>query len=438
MPRGITLDYRHALPFVSEEELFRMEPFVVEVHRTLHLKDTYEPFLGWVDLPHTYDQTEFERIKKTAEKIRRDSDVFVVIGIGGSYLGAKAAFDSLHHHFYNQLSRDERKGPEIYFAGQHMSESYVKDLFDVLEGKEISVNVISKSGTTTEPAIAFRLFRTYMEKKYGKEEAAKRIYATTDRSKGALKALADEEGYETFIVPDNIGGRYSVLTPVGLLPIAVSGLNIEEMMEGARKAQTDLLESCLRKNAAYQYATFRHLLYEKGKKIEMLVHYEPRLQSFAEWWKQLFGESEGKNGKGLFPASAKFSTDLHSIGQYIQEGPRHLFETVLHIEEITNDIVMEKTTTNTDGLDYLVGKSLSFINEKSFEGAVKAHTDGGVPNLVLHIPLFNEYYFGYLVYFFEKACAVSSLLLGVHPFNQPGVEAYKENMFSLLGKNNPN
>lgn len=438
MSRGITLDYRYALPIVSEEELFSLEPFVEEVHRMIHHQTTYQPYLGWVDLPYTYDKEEFERIKYIAKKIQQDSDALIVIGIGGSYLGAKAALESLHHHFYNQLPPSRRKGPEIYFAGQHMSESYVKDLFDLLEGKDISVNVISKSGTTTEPAIAFRLFRTYMEKKYGKKEAAKRIYATTDRLKGALKALADEEGYETFVVPDNIGGRYSVLTPVGLLPIAVSGLDIDEMMKGAKDARTDLLHPRLHQNNAYQYATLRHLLYEKGKKIEMLVHYEPRLQSFSEWWKQLFGESEGKNGKGLFPASAKFSTDLHSIGQYIQEGPRHLFETVLHIQEIKEDIVVDKTATNTDGLDYLAGKSLSFINEKSFEGAVKAHQDGGVPNLVLHIPQLNEYFFGYLVYFFEKACAASSLLLGVHPFNQPGVEAYKQNMFSLLGKNNGN
>ncbi|WP_100400084.1 glucose-6-phosphate isomerase [Bacillus sp. FJAT-44742] len=435
MGNQLNLDYSNALEFVREEEISQLQGAVTQAHEALHNKTgAGNDFLGWVDLPADYDKGEFSRIQQAADKISEDSDVLIVIGIGGSYLGAKAALESLHHTFRNQLPKEQRKGPEIYFAGHHISPSYVNDLLHIIEGKDVSLNVISKSGTTTEPAIAFRIFREWLENKYGKEEAASRIYATTDREKGALKTLASEEGFESFVVPDDVGGRYSVLTAVGLLPIAASGLDIESMMKGAADARKALSTDSLEKNEAYQYAALRHALYQKGNTIELLVNYEPRLQYVSEWWKQLFGESEGKDGKGLFPASVNFSTDLHSMGQYVQDGRRHLFETVLQIEEPGNDITLKENKSDLDGLNYLSGETMNFVNKKAFEGTLLAHTDGKVPNLIVTIPEMNEYHFGYLVYFFEKACAISGYLLGVNPFDQPGVEDYKKNMFALLGK----
>ncbi|MFC0523916.1 glucose-6-phosphate isomerase [Pontibacillus salicampi] len=431
----ITFDYKKALSFFGEHEISYMKDNVKLAHHALHEKTgAGNDFLGWVDLPSNYDKEEFNRIQQSAEKIKSDSDVLLVIGIGGSYLGARAALEMLNHSFYNQLRKEQRNTPEIIFVGNSISAPYMRDLFDLLEGKDVSINVISKSGTTTEPAIAFRVFRDYIEKKYGKEEARKRIYATTDRQKGALKTLAEEEGYESFVIPDDVGGRFSVLTAVGLLPIAASGISIEDMMQGAQAAQEQLADSDIDHNPAYQYAAVRNVLHNKGKTIEMLVNYEPALQYFAEWWKQLFGESEGKDQKGIFPASANFSTDLHSMGQYVQDGRRDLFETVIHVETPTKDITIEEDEQNLDGLNYLAGKTVDYVNEKAFEGTLLAHTDGQVPNLILHVPTLDAYTFGYMVYFFEKACAISGYLLGVNPFDQPGVEAYKKNMFALLGK----
>ncbi|WP_416828577.1 glucose-6-phosphate isomerase [Ectobacillus polymachus] len=431
----VTFDYSKALSFISEHELTYLRDAVKVSHHAIHEKTgAGSDFLGWVDLPVAYDRDEFARIQQSAEKIKADSDILLVIGIGGSYLGARAAIEMLNHSFYNVLSKEQRKLPQIIFVGQNISSSYLQDVMDVLEGKDFSINVISKSGTTTEPAIAFRIFRKMLETKYGKEEATKRIYATTDKARGALKTLANEEGYESFVIPDDVGGRFSVLTAVGLLPIAVSGLNIQEMMNGAAAAFEDFNKSELEENAAYQYATVRNALYNKGKTIEMLVNYEPALQYFGEWWKQLFGESEGKDQKGIFPSSANFSTDLHSLGQYIQEGRRDLFETVINVEKPRHEIEIPMEESDLDGLNYLAGKSVDFVNKKAFQGTVLAHNDGGVPNLIVNVPELNEYSFGYLVYFFEKACAMSGYLLGVNPFNQPGVEAYKKNMFALLGK----
>lgn len=431
----IKFDYSKALAFFSEHELDYLSDFVKCAHHSIHEKTGQgNEYLGWVDLPVNYDKDEFSRIQKAAEKIKGDSDVLLVIGIGGSYLGARAAIEMLTHSFYNELPKEKRQTPQIYFVGHHISSTYVHELLELLEGKEVSINVISKSGTTTEPAIAFRIFKKYLEEKYGVEEARKRIYATTDKEKGALKTLANEEGYETFVVPDDIGGRYSVLTAVGLLPIAVSGIDINEMMSGAAEAREDLSESELAGNPAYQYAVIRNLLYRKGKTIEMLINYEPGLQYFAEWWKQLFGESEGKDQKGIFPASANFSTDLHSLGQYVQEGRRDLFETVLYIEKSRHQIHIEEEKNDLDGLNYLARQSMDFVNTKAFQGTLLAHTDGSVPNLLITVPEVNPFIFGYLVYFFEKVCAMSGYLLGVNPFDQPGVEAYKKNMFALLGK----
>ena len=433
--KKIQFDYTTAEKFISEEEMAKMAHQIQAAHAMLHNKTgAGSDFLGWLDLASRIDEEEYARIKKAAEKIKADSDVLLVIGIGGSYLGARAAIEMLHHHFYNLLDPKERKAPQIFFVGNTISPTYTKELLDLIKDKDVSINVISKSGTTTEPAIAFRIFRAFLEEKYGKEEARRRIYATTDRKKGALKTLADEEGYETFVIPDDVGGRYSVLTPVGLLPIAVSGIDIDEMMNGARDAQNDFSEADWQKNPAYQYAAARNILYNKGKVIELLVNYEPNLHYFAEWWKQLFGESEGKDGKGLYPASADFSTDLHSLGQYVQEGRRHLFETVLLVENPREDLVIEEEASNLDQLNYLAGKTMDFVNKKAMEGTLLAHTDGDVPNFVVNIPELSPYHFGYLVYFFEKACAISGYLLGVNPFDQPGVEAYKKNMFALLGK----
>lgn len=428
-------DYSKAGSFFAEHELTYMRDFVKVAHHSLHEKTgAGSDYLGWIDLPVNYDQEEFSRIEKAAEKIRNDSDVLLVIGIGGSYLGARAAIEMLQHSFYNVLPKEKRCSPQIIFAGNNISSTYMMDIIDLLEGKDFSINVISKSGTTTEPAIAFRIFRKILEEKYGAEEARKRIYATTDKAKGALKTLANEEGYETFVIPDDIGGRYSVLTAVGLLPIAVSGADIRAMMKGAADAREDFSKSELDENPAYQYAAVRNILYNKGKTIEMLVNYEPALQYFAEWWKQLYGESEGKDQKGIFPASANFSTDLHSLGQYIQEGRRDLFETVIKVEKPRRGLTIEAEDKDLDGLNYLAGKTVDFVNDKAFEGTLLAHTDGGVPNLIVSVPALDEYHFGYMVYFFEKACAMSGYLLGVNPFDQPGVEAYKVNMFALLGK----
>ncbi|MBD1382568.1 glucose-6-phosphate isomerase [Metabacillus arenae] len=431
----IRFDYSKAFSFFSEHEITYLRDFVKVAHHSIHEKTgAGSDYLGWVELPTNYDREEFSRIQKSAEKIKSDSDVLLVIGIGGSYLGARAAIEMLNHSFYNALSKDQRKTPQVIFVGNNISSSYMKDLMDLLEGKDFSINVISKSGTTTEPAIAFRIYRKLLEEKYGKEEAKARIYATTDKARGALKTLATEEGYESFIIPDDVGGRFSVLTAVGLLPIAVSGANIEEMMNGAQAAQDDFSHSELAENAAYQYAAVRNVLYNKGKTIEMLINYEPGLQYFAEWWKQLFGESEGKDQKGIYPSSANFSTDLHSLGQFVQEGRRDLFETVINVESARHELTIEEDANDLDGLNYIAGETVDFVNKKAFEGTMLAHTDGGVPNLVLNIPKLDAYTFGYMVYFFEKACAMSGYLLGVNPFDQPGVEAYKVNMFALLGK----
>ena len=433
--KKINFNYNKALDFFAKEEVDVLQPYVDVAHDMLHNKTGLgNDFLGWVDLPNNYDKEEFARIKKAAEKIKSDSDVLVVIGIGGSYLGARAAIECLGHSFRNNLTKDERKTPEIYFAGNSISSTYLMDLLDIIKDKDVSLNVISKSGTTTEPAIAFRVLKEFLENKYGKEEAAKRIYATTDAKKGALKQVSDEEGYETFVIPDDVGGRFSVLTPVGLLPIAVAGIDIDAIMTGANDARVDFSNSNLDENDCYQYAVVRNILHKKGKDIELLVNYEPSLHYLSEWWKQLYGESEGKDQKGLFPASVDFSTDLHSMGQYVQDGKRILFETVLNVEKPRRVLNLKEEANDLDGLNYLSGKTLDFVNEKAFQGTLLAHTDGQVPNLLINIPTLDEYNFGYLVYFFEKACGISGYLLGVNPFNQPGVEAYKKNMFALLGK----
>lgn len=430
MTENVEFQYGRALDFFNQSEIKNIEPQIRVAHEMLHQKTgAGSDFLGWVDLPVNYDKDEFARIKKAAEKIREDSDVLVVIGIGGSYLGAKAAIDFLNGPFYNQTQK-----PQIIFAGNNISPNYLNAVIKCLDGKDVSLNVISKSGTTTEPAIAFRILKKYVEERYGKEEAKRRIYATTDRAKGALKRLADDEGYETFVVPDDVGGRYSVLTAVGLLPIAVSGADIDRMMQGAADARTLYANENLEENPCYQYAAIRNILHRKGKDVEMLVNYEPELQYFTEWWKQLYGESEGKDQKGIFPAGVSFSTDLHSMGQYIQDGRRMLFETVLYVKNSKEDIVIEADADNVDGLNFLAGKTMDFVNKKAFEGTTLAHTDGGVPNLVIALSALDEYTFGQLVYFFEKACGISGYLLGVNPFDQPGVESYKKNMFALLGK----
>jgi len=428
---AISFDYSNVLSFMEKNEVDNLREYVKLSHDMLHnKKGPGSDFLGWVDLPFDYDKGEFSRIKQAAERIRSNSDALIVIGIGGSYLGARAAIDALSHSFHNQMNNTT----EVYFAGQNISSTYISHLLELLDGKDISINVISKSGTTTEPAIAFRIFRDYMEKKYGKEEARKRIYATTDQSKGALKKLADEEGYETFIIPDNIGGRFSVLTAVGLLPVATAGLDIDKMMEGAAAAAHKYNNPDLLTNESYQYAAVRNALYRKGKSIELLVNYEPALHYVSEWWKQLFGESEGKDQKGLFPASVDFTTDLHSMGQYIQEGRRDLIETVLQVKKPRVELIVQEDEANLDGLNFLSGKTMDEINKKAFQGTVLAHVDGGVPNMVVELDGLNEFTFGEMVYFFEKACGISGLLLGVNPFDQPGVEAYKKNMFALLGK----
>ncbi|MCT4604789.1 MAG: glucose-6-phosphate isomerase [Marinisporobacter sp.] len=425
---NIRFDYSNAS--IKEHEIAYLKEQVDKAHKMLHEKTgAGNDFLGWVDYPINYDQEEFEKIKKAAVKVREDSQVLIVIGIGGSYLGARATIEALSHSFYNMMD-----GVKILFAGNNISGAYLKQLLEVIDGKDVSINVISKSGTTTEPAIAFRVLKKYMEEKYGKDAAKERIFATTDKAKGALRTLAEKEGYETFVIPDDVGGRFSVLTPVGLLPIAVAGIDIDKMMDGARNAREIYMEKDLEKNMCYQYAAVRSALYQKGKSIEVLVNYEPSLHYIAEWWKQLYGESEGKDGKGIFPAAVDFSTDLHSMGQYLQDGRRHLFETVLNVEKPQMDITIEEDENNLDGLNYLSGKTMDFVNKKAFEGTLLAHIDGSVPNLIVNVPKMDAYYFGNLIYFFEKACGISGYLLGVNPFDQPGVESYKKNMFALLGK----
>lgn len=431
----ISFGYNNALDFVRQEEIDFMQPSIKMAHDLLHTKKgPGNEFLGWVDLPQDYDKEEFDRIKNAANRIKENSDVLIVIGIGGSYLGARAAIEMLGHSFRNNLTKEDRKYPEIYFMGNNISSTYIMDLMDVIKDKDVSVNVISKSGTTTEPAISFRILKEYLENKYGKEEAKKRIFATTDSKKGALRQLAQNEGYETFVIPDDVGGRFSVLTAVGLLPIAASGVNVDEIMKGANDARVDYNNETLADNHCYQYAAVRNVLHRKGKNIELMVNYEPALHFIGEWWKQLYGESEGKDQKGIFPASVDFSTDLHSMGQYVQDGRRDLFETVFNVETPKREATIKEDDKDLDGLNYLSEKTIDFVNKKAFEGTVLAHVDGNVPNLVINIPKLDEYNYGYLVYFFEKACAISGYILGVNPFDQPGVEAYKRNMFALLGK----
>ena len=431
----LNFSYQFAKDFINEEEIKQIKPHVELANEILISKTgAGNDFLGWLSLPEDYDKEEFSRIKNAAEKIKNDSEVLIVIGIGGSYLGAKAAIEFLSHTFYNNLPKEKRIYPEIYFAGTNMSSVYLNHLIDLIGDRDFSVNVISKSGTTTEPAIAFRVFKKMLEEKYGKEEAGKRIYATTDKSKGALKTLAKTEGYETFVVPDNVGGRFSVLTAVGLLPIAAAGIDIDELMRGAKEAMVDYSSNKLEENQVLQYAAIRNILHKKGKFLEVMVNYEPRIHYFAEWWKQLFGESEGKDGKGLYPSSADFSADLHSLGQYIQEGRRLFFETVVSIGKPEVEYKIELDEDDLDGLNFVAGKTLDYVNKKATDGVILAHIDGGVPNLTVNIPESTPYHLGYAFYFFEKACGVSGYLLGVNPFDQPGVEAYKKNMFALLGK----
>ncbi len=431
----ITYDYSKALGFISEEEIGLIRP-QTEAAKELLLskKGAGNDFLGWLDLPVDYDKDEFARIKKAAGKIREDSEVLLVVGIGGSYLGARAAIEFLKHNFFNSVSKDKRNAPEIYFLGNNISSTYIHDLIEVIGDRDFSINMISKSGTTTEPGISFRIFKELLEDKYGKAEAAKRIYATTDAKKGALKSLADAEGYEEFVVPDNVGGRFSVLTAVGLLPIAVAGADIDALMKGAAEGREMALNSDFAENDALKYAAVRNILYRKGKSVEIVANYEPSLHYISEWWKQLYGESEGKDQKGIFPASVDLTTDLHSMGQFIQDGARIMFETVINIEKVRHEITMKKADNNLDGLDYLAGKTVDFANKCAMNGTMLAHTDGNVPNALINIPEQTEQYLGQLFYFFEFACGVSGYMLGVNPFNQPGVESYKKNMFALLGK----
>ncbi len=435
MGREVTFDYSKAAGFIAADELSYMKSAVMGAKDVLTGRSgAGNDFLGWIDLPVDYDKEEFARIKEAAKKIQSDSDVLLVIGIGGSYLGARAAIEFLSHSFYNILSKDERKTPEIYFVGNSISSKYIKDLQDILKGKDFSINIISKSGTTTEPAIAFRVFKELLIEKYGREEANKRIYATTDKARGALKSLATEEGYESFVVPDDVGGRFSVLTAVGLLPIAVSGADIDKLMEGAASGREKALNAPYEENPALLYAAVRNILLRKGKQVEIVANYEPSLHYVSEWWKQLYGESEGKDQKGILPHAVDLTTDLHSMGQFIQDGARIMFETVLNVEDSQAEVLLKEEAVDTDGMNYLAGKSVDFVNKSAMNGTILAHTDGNVPNLVVNIPEQNAFYLGQLFYFFEFACGISGYLLGVNPFNQPGVESYKKNMFALLGK----
>lgn len=435
MANKVSFDFSVAGKFILADEVDMIKQSVEAAKMKLVDKTgAGNDFLGWIDLPIDYDKEEFGRILKAADKIQKDSEVLLVIGIGGSYLGARAAIEFLRHSFYNSVSKEVRKTPEIYFCGNNISSNYMNHLKDVIGDKDFSINIISKSGTTTEPAIAFRVFKKLLNEKYGKKEAAKRIYATTDKARGALKSLAKEEGYESFVVPDDVGGRISVLTAVGLIPIAVSGADIGKLMEGAASMRNYCLNSSFENNDALKYAAVRNILLRKGKSIEILVNYEPSLHFVSEWWKQLYGESEGKDQKGIFPAAVDFTTDLHSMGQFIQDGQRTLFETVINIEKSSTEIILEEEEVDLDGLNYLAGKSVDFINKSAMKGTLLAHTDGNVPNLSITLPEQNEFYLGELFYFFEFACGVSGYLLGVNPFDQPGVESYKKNMFALLGK----
>ncbi len=428
MTRYLNVNIENALSFIEVSDYQKIELEIKAANKILREGTGLgNEFLGWVSLPEDYDKAEFSRIKDAASRIRRNSDILLVIGIGGSYLGAKSTIEALSKHF------DKNKELEIIFVGHQISSNYISDLINYIDGKNFSINVISKSGTTTEPAIAFRIFKDLLEKKYGKEASKERVFATTDKEKGALKKLANEEGYETFVVPDDVGGRYSVLTAVGLLPIAAAGVDIEQLMQGAKDAMDEYREDSINSNV-YKYVAIRNLLYRSGKKIEMMVNYEPELLFFAEWWKQLFGESEGKNGKAIFPTSAMFSTDLHSLGQIIQDGERTLFETVINVQKVREEIIIDAVEGNLDGLNYLTGHTLDFVNKNAFKGTLIAHVDGGVPNIVIDLPEISEYSIGHLIYFFELACGISGYVLGVNPFDQPGVEAYKKNMFALLGK----
>ena len=435
MKGQVTFDYSKVGSFVSTEEVGYMEGLADAAKNTLLSRNgAGNDFLGWIDLPVDYDKEEFARIKEAAKKIQSDSDVLIVIGIGGSYLGARATVEFLSHSFYNVLSKEDRKTPEIYFAGNSISSTYLADLMEVIKGKDFSVNVISKSGTTTEPAIAFRIFKKLLIEKYGKEEAAKRIYATTDKAKGALKKLATEEGYETFVVPDDVGGRFSVLTAVGLLPIAAAGISIDDLMQGAADEREIALKAPFAENGPMQYAALRNILLRKGKSVEVVANYEPCLHYVSEWWKQLYGESEGKDQKGIMPASVDLTTDLHSMGQFIQDGARIMFETVIELTQSPATITIEEEDVDLDGLNYLAGKTVDFVNKSAMNGTILAHTDGQVPNLKINMSDRSAYTLGKLFYFFEFACGISGYLLGVNPFNQPGVESYKKNMFALLGK----
>ncbi len=435
MANQVSFESTGAKNFIADHEIASMKFQTENAKERLVAKNGEgNDFLGWIDLPVDYDKEEFARIKKAAERIQSDSDVLLVIGIGGSYLGARAAIDFLRHGFYNNVPKSVRKTPEIYYVGNSMSATYIQEIMDVIAGRDFSVNVISKSGTTTESAIAFRVFRAVLEKKYGKEGAAKRIYSTTDKARGALKTLSTEEGYETFVIPDDVGGRFSVLTAVGLLPIAVSGADIDKLMEGAASGRELAMNTPFEENAALQYAAVRNILMRKGKQVEMLANYEPSLHYVSEWWKQLYGESEGKDQKGIMPASVDLTTDLHSMGQYMQDGARILFETVLCVDQATKDFLLGLESNDLDGLNYLAGKNMDYVNKCAMEGTVAAHIEGGVPNLMVHIPEQNEFYLGQLFYFFEFACGVSGYMNGINPFNQPGVEFYKKNMFTLLGK----
>ena len=430
---GIKLDLKNT--GIELKSILEYKEQVENIHKELNKrKNDEKDFVGWMELPTNYDKEEFSRIKKAAKKINKESDILVVIGIGGSYLGARAVIEALTSTFNNMFAEEQRKNPQIVFVGNNLSPNYINELIEYIGDKDFSVNVISKSGTTTEPAIAFRIFREILENKYGIEEARSRIYVTTDKERGALKVLADNEGYEKFIIPDNVGGRFSVLTAVGLLPIATAGIDIDKLMEGAQNAQERYDDSNLKYNECYKYAVARNILYDSNKNIEILVNYEPKMHYFTEWWKQLYGESEGKELKGIFPAGVDFTTDLHSMGQYIQEGRRNLFETVISIENSESDITINKDEDNLDGLNYLSGKTLDYVNKKAMEGTIQAHVSGDVPNILINVEKLDEENVGELIYFFEKACAVSGMILGVNPFNQPGVEEYKKNMFKLLKK----
>ena len=435
MKKLVNLDLRNLEGAVSEAHINNLKPLVEAAHCTLHNKSgAGNDFLGWMDLPNNYNKAEFIRVKAAAEKIQKSSEVLIVIGIGGSYLGARAVIEAVKGNFFNNLSSVEGSIPEIYFVGNNISSTYISQLIQIIKEKDFSINVISKSGTTTEPAIAFRIFKELLEKKYGKAEARERIFVTTDKARGALKKLATEEGYETFVIPDDVGGRFSVLTPVGLLPIAAAGIDIDELMEGAEAGRQNYMTADLKENICYKYAVARHLLYEMGKTTEIVVNYEPSLQYFGEWFKQLFGESHGKDGKGIFPAAVNFSTDLHSMGQYIQDGLRNIFETVINVENPPVDITIQEDKENVDGLNFLAGKTIDFVNKKAMEGTILAHREGGVPNIVINLKNLEPRALGELIYFFEKSCAIGGYLLGINPFDQEGVEAYKKNMFALLGK----